>query len=69
VADGKAVQTPVQIGVSDGSWVEVTRKLVRSSTSAEGAWVAFDGTEAVIDADLSEISNGDAVKVDPGRSN
>jgi hypothetical protein len=66
VADGKAVQTPVQIGVSDGSWVEVTGKLVRSSASAERAWVVFDGTEAVANGDLSEISNGGPVQVDSG---
>jgi hypothetical protein len=61
--DGKAVRTPVQTGVSDGSWVEVTRKLVRSAGSSEGTWVAFDGTEAVIDGDLSEISDGLPVEV------
>ncbi len=62
--DGKAVRTPVQTGVSDGSWVEVTGKRVRSAGSSEEPWVAFDGTEAVIDADLSEISDGESVKVD-----
>jgi multidrug efflux pump subunit AcrA (membrane-fusion protein) len=62
--DGKAVRTAVQTGLSDGSWVEVTGKLVRSSASAEGAWKAFDGTEAVIDGDLSEISDGVPVTVD-----
>jgi multidrug efflux pump subunit AcrA (membrane-fusion protein) len=67
VVDGKAVRTPVQTGVSDGSWVEVTGKLVRSAGSSEGAWVAFDGTEAVIDADLSAISDGEPVTVDPGK--
>jgi hypothetical protein len=66
VVDGKAVRTPVQIGVSDGSWVEVTGKLVQSDGSSEGAWVAFDGTEAVVNADLSEISNGGPVQVDSG---
>src|SRR5437868_6914147 len=43
VVDGKAVRTPIQSGVSDGSWVEVTGKLVRSAGSSEGAWVPFDG--------------------------
>jgi multidrug efflux pump subunit AcrA (membrane-fusion protein) len=66
VVDGKAVRTPVQTGVSDGSWVEVTGKLVRSAGSSKGDWVAFDGTEAVVDADLSEISDGESVKVDSG---
>ncbi len=64
--DGKAVRTPVQTGVSDGSWVEVTGKLVWSAGSSEEAWAAFDGTEDVIDGDLSEISDGDLVKVGSG---
>src|SRR5260370_20094167 len=66
VVDGKAVRTPVQTGVSDGSWVEVTGKLARPAGSPEGSWVAFDGTEAVIDGDLSEISDGVPVTVDQG---
>jgi HlyD family secretion protein len=61
---GKAVRTAVQTGVSDGTWVEVTGKLVRASASTEGPWEAFDGTEAVIDGGLSEISDGLAVKSD-----
>ena len=64
--DGKAVRTAVQTGVSDGSWVEVAMKLVRSAGSPEGTWEAFDGTEPVIDGDLSEISDGQDVTVDPG---
>jgi hypothetical protein len=62
VVDGKAVRTVVQTGVSDGSRVEVAGKLVRSAGSAEGTWEAFDGTEAVIDGDLSEISDGQPVR-------
>jgi multidrug efflux pump subunit AcrA (membrane-fusion protein) len=61
--DGRAVRTQVQTGVSDGTWVEVTRKLVRRPGSPEGTWEAFDGSEAVIDGDLSEISDGDRVRV------
>jgi HlyD family secretion protein len=63
---GKAVRTPVRTGVSDGTWVEVTGKLVRSAGSSEGTWEAFDGTEPVIDGDLSEISDGVPVQVEPG---
>jgi HlyD family secretion protein len=63
--NGKAMRTPVQTGVSDGAWVEVSGKLDRPSGSSEGTWVAFDGTEAVIDGDLSEISDGVLVSVDP----
>jgi multidrug efflux pump subunit AcrA (membrane-fusion protein) len=63
VVDGKAVRTSVQTSVSDGSWVEVTGKLARSAGASEGDWVAFDGTEAVVDGDLSQISDGQPVGV------
>ncbi len=66
VVDGKAVRTPVQVGVSDGSWVEVTGKLVHSPGQPEGAWLEFDGTEAVADGDLSLVSDGQPVTVDQG---
>jgi multidrug efflux pump subunit AcrA (membrane-fusion protein) len=64
--DGKAVRTAVQTGVSDGTWVEVAGRLVRSAGSSEGTWKAFDGTEAVITGDLSEISDGQTVSVEQG---
>ena len=64
--DGKAVRTPVQTGVSDGSWVEVTEKLVQSAESSEETWQPFDGTETVIDGHLSEISDGLPVQVETG---
>src|SRR5262249_14210789 len=54
--NGKAVRTPVRTGVSNGSWIEVTGKLVRSAGASEGTWETFDGTEVVIDGDLSELS-------------
>ncbi len=66
VVDGKAVRTPVQVGVSDGSWVEVTAKLVHSPGKPEGAWLEFDGTEAVAYGDLSLVSDGEPVKVEQG---
>jgi HlyD family secretion protein len=67
MVNGKAVRTSVQTGVSDGSWVEVTGKKVRSAGSSEGNWDAFDGTEAVIVGDLSEISDGIGVTVESGQ--
>ncbi len=66
VIDRKAVRTPVQTGVSDGTWIEVAGKLVKSTESPEGDWVPFDGAEAVVDGNLSEISDGQRVEVDPG---
>jgi multidrug efflux pump subunit AcrA (membrane-fusion protein) len=64
--DGKAVRTPVRTGISDGTFVEVTGKFVRPAGSPEGAWEAFDGTEAVIDGDLSGLSDGAPVTVEAG---
>jgi HlyD family secretion protein len=61
--DGKAARTPVQTGVSDGTWVEVTGRLVRSAGSSEGTWKAFDGSEAVIAGDLSLLGDGAPVEV------
>ncbi len=65
--DGKAARTPVQTGVSDGTWVEVTGKLVRSAGSSEGTWKAFDGSEAVIYGDLSLLVDGAPVEVAPAQ--
>src|SRR6516225_6637294 len=64
--DGKAVRTPVQTGVSDGTWVEVTGRLVRSQGSSDGTWVPFDGSEAVVEGDLLELADGVPVTVDSG---
>ena len=66
VVNGKAVRTSVQTGVSNGTMIEVTEKLVQSAGSTKGTWQPFDGNELVIEGDLSEISDGKAVKVDGG---
>jgi hypothetical protein len=64
--DGKAVQAPVQVGISDRPWVAGAERLVRSQGSSEGKWVPFDGSEAVVDGDLSLVSDGQAGTVDQG---
>ena len=65
--DGKAARTQVQTGVTDGTWVEVAGKLVRSAGSSEGTWNAFDGSEAVIFGDLSLLVDGAPVDVAPAQ--
>jgi RND family efflux transporter MFP subunit len=57
--DGKACQVPVQLGINDGKWVEVAKK------RAHGNWTAFTGDEQVILGDLTEISDGELVRVAP----
>jgi hypothetical protein len=59
--DGKAVQTPLQTGIDDGKWVEVSKKRVK------GQWADLTGTEAVIVGDLAEISDGQPVRVERER--
>jgi RND family efflux transporter MFP subunit len=66
VIDGKAVRTPVQVGVSDGAWQEVTDRLVHKDGSIEETWIPFDGTELVIHGELAEISDGEPVRIDDG---
>jgi HlyD family secretion protein len=63
---GKSVRTEIQTGVSNGDWIEVTNRRVRSSGdgSTEETWVPFDGSEQVILADLSILADGGPVKVE-----
>ena len=56
--DGRAVLVPVQRGIDDGAWVEITRKRIK------GHWVPCDGSEQVIVGDLSQISDGELVRPD-----
>jgi RND family efflux transporter MFP subunit len=55
--DGKAVKTPVQVGISDGKWIAIAGKEVN------GVWAGLTGTEQVILGELSEIVDGEPVQV------
>lgn len=55
--DGKAVKTPLQTGITEGAWTEVTKKLVN------GAWIDVTGSEKVILGELSEIGDDQAVQL------
>jgi multidrug efflux pump subunit AcrA (membrane-fusion protein) len=55
--NGKAVRTPVQIGISDGKYLEVFRKKVK------GKWQEFTGDEEVILGDLPDLRDGETVRV------
>lgn len=58
-SDAKAVLLPVRVGIDDGSWVEVSGKRV------EGKWLPFDGSEQVLTGGLSQLSDGEPVRVSP----
>jgi RND family efflux transporter MFP subunit len=57
VVDGKAVRTPLKIGVRDGADIEVTQM-----QTASGTWSAIDGTEEVVVANLGAVSEGKDVQ-------
>jgi multidrug efflux pump subunit AcrA (membrane-fusion protein) len=55
--NGKVMKTPVQIGANDGKWIEVAKRQVG------GKWVPFDGSEQIVVGALSEVSDGQKVRV------
>ena len=54
---GKAVKTPVERGLSDGTWVEVDQMKIADP------WVKVTGEEQVILGELSELTDGEKVEV------
>jgi RND family efflux transporter MFP subunit len=54
--NGKAIQTPVQTGISDGKWIELIRK------QENGQWKPLDGSEQVIVGELADLTNGQKVE-------
>jgi multidrug efflux pump subunit AcrA (membrane-fusion protein) len=61
--DGKAVRTEVQIGVSDGDWVEVTNRQENPKAPGDEPWAPINGTEQVILGDLSILTEGMEVRL------
>ena len=66
--DGKAVQTEIETGISDGQWIEVTHRRVPASRTAPAGkrpWTSIDGSEQVILGDLSILTEGSPVQEGP----
>lgn len=63
--NGKAVRTPVQTGISNDGWIEVTAKQVPSAKDDGSGWTPFTGKEIVILGDFTELSDGQQVEVQP----
>jgi RND family efflux transporter MFP subunit len=61
--NGRAVRTEVQTGVSDGEWVEVTKRQLPSAPDGADPWTPIDGSEQVILGDLSLLVDGKPVRV------
>ena len=63
---GLARRFEVETGVSDGEWIEVTNRRIPSfGTASAGAepWMPFDGTEEVIEGNLSILADGGPVNI------
>ncbi|HTQ38577.1 MAG TPA: efflux RND transporter periplasmic adaptor subunit [Pirellulales bacterium] len=67
VVDGVAARTQIQAGISDGAWTEVVQWRPYPSSGQPGAWEDFNGSEHVIDGDLSEVSDGKQVAVEAAK--
>jgi RND family efflux transporter MFP subunit len=57
IENGKAIRTPVQVGMSGGGLVEVLKK-----KSSAGEWQDFTGTEAII-TDANAVAEGQEVPI------
>ncbi len=55
--DGKAIKTPLQVGLSTDGWVEGIKKKVGDD------WADFTGKEEVVRGDLSELAENNQVNV------
>ena len=57
-----------ETGVSDGEWIEVTKRRVPGPAArriAKIPWTPIDGSEQVILGDLSILTDGAPVRVEP----
>src|SRR5262249_12399031 len=64
VENGKAVRTPVRVGLRADQLVEVLHKQLKPSTiSEEGRWEEFTGEEVIVASDAASLTDGQAVTV------
>jgi RND family efflux transporter MFP subunit len=65
VVDGKAVHTPVQLGLSDGKRVEILKKLVRPAggSNDKGTWEVLSDRERIVSVNPAALKDGQAVSV------
>jgi RND family efflux transporter MFP subunit len=64
VENGKAIRTPLQIGLRNDKLVEVLKKQVKPTKgSTEEAWEDITGQEKIIKSGVADLKNGQAVTV------
>jgi RND family efflux transporter MFP subunit len=67
VENGKAMRTPIQIGLSGGELVEILKKQVKPSKgSTEKSWEDITGQEQIIKSGLAELKDGQSVRASLG---
>jgi HlyD family secretion protein len=69
--NGRAVRNEIETGISDGKWVEVINRRLPVSDAAPTAdapWRPINGSEQMITADVSTLTEGAAVQVVPAGS-
>lgn len=61
--NGHAKRIEVETGVSDGEWIEVTNRHVKSSSAEEEDWTPIESTDQVLmGSKLSTLTEGTQVK-------
>jgi RND family efflux transporter MFP subunit len=69
VEDGKAVRTPIQVGLRGKEWVEVLKKEMKgANTAAENGWQDFTGEEVIVASGAASLTAGQAVTVSRNKS-
>ncbi len=62
--NGHAVRTEIQTGVSDGEWIEVTNRHVKSKSPGKEQWVPIEASEQVLmGSKLSTLTDGGPVRL------
>jgi len=64
VKNGKAIRTPIRLGVQNGDWTEVRcQKCPCETGQPEATWQDFTGTEVVIQSNPAALSDGQSVNI------
>jgi hypothetical protein len=67
VVDGRAVRTPLRVGIHDDKRVEVLKQQTRAAKSGDGVeWADFTGAEEIAQ-DAAGLADGQAVTVSVGK--
>lgn len=61
--NGHAMRSEVEVGVSDGEWIEVTNRRLPPKTAGNKKWVPIDGSEQVLIGKLTTLTEGAPVRL------